>query len=114
MRARGIPYIVKGMSGLFETPEVVAAAGIFQYMSRGIEADVFLGLWRDAQLGLTEAELGRGLGMLAERREFEPNKQFSVYSLQRTYLDFLEEVGLRGRAGAEPAGRSGVLQPGKV
>ena len=38
LRSRGIPYVVSGMTGLFDTLEVQAAVGIFRFMIQEIEA----------------------------------------------------------------------------
>jgi DNA helicase-2/ATP-dependent DNA helicase PcrA len=95
LRAREIPYIVTGMTGLFDTPEVQAAVGIFQYVTREITEEDLKQLWLNAQLGLTPEQLERGVALLADRRSFDTGKRFSVYNLQRAYLDFLEAIMLR-------------------
>jgi DNA helicase-2/ATP-dependent DNA helicase PcrA len=95
LRARGIPYVVSGMTGLFDTLEVQAAVGIFRFMIQEIEATDIRQLWHQAGLGLTDENLNRGIELLTATRTFEPGKRFSVYNLQRTYLDFLETAGLR-------------------
>lgn len=95
LRTRGIPHVVTGMTGLFDTPEVQAAVGLFQFMTQEISEDSLKALWRNAALGLTDEQLDRGVALLTERRRFDPTERFSVYNLQRTYLDFLEVIGLR-------------------
>jgi len=95
LRARGIPYVVSGMTGLFDTLEVQAAVGIFRFMIQVIEPTDLRQLWHQAGLGLTDEDLNRGIELLTATRTFEPGRRFSVYNLQRTYLDFLETVGLR-------------------
>lgn len=101
LKAHGIPYVVTGMSGLFDTAEAQAAAGIFQFTSGlvdpsvGIDEDALRALWMAADVGLSNADLDRGVALLDSRRRFDPGNRFSTYNLQRTYLDFLAEVGLR-------------------
>ncbi len=94
LQKEGIPYVVTGMTGLFDTPEAQAAAGIFEYVAGEIEAGDLATRWRIANLGLRKADLTRGLQLLGEVKQFKPGKRFSAYNLQRPYLDFLERVGL--------------------
>jgi DNA helicase-2/ATP-dependent DNA helicase PcrA len=95
LRSNGIPYVVSGMTGLFDTLEVQAAVGIFRFMIQEIPPSDLLQLWRQAGLGLTDEDLNRGIALLKATRTFEPGKRFSTYNLQRTYLDFLETIGMR-------------------
>lgn len=95
LRACGIPYIIKGMSNLFDMPEVTAAASIFSFMTQELTAAQFVTFWHAADLGLTDTDLQSGLALLTERCNFQPNRAYSVYSLQRTFLDFLEAINLR-------------------
>ncbi len=95
LRSRGIPYIVGGMTGLFDTEEVQGAAGIFQFMTGEIGADELKARWRRVAPGLVEADLDHGVQVLVDRRGFDPGKRFSAYQLQRTYIDFLEAIALR-------------------
>lgn len=57
LQAAGIPYVVKGMSGLFDTPEVEAACGIFYYLNGELDQAGLVGLWMAANLGVEEAKL---------------------------------------------------------
>ena len=95
LRARNIPYIVTGMSGLFETHEANAASGIFHFMTGAIDADELSRRWQDADLGLTQGQIKAGVEMLVERSSFGSSESYSVYSLQRTFLDFLAVIDLR-------------------
>lgn len=107
LRAAGVPHIVAGMTGLFDTPEVQAAVAIFQFMTREIDEVQVKQVWQAAAVGLTDADLERGLTLLREGRTFEKGKRFSVYNLQRTFLGFLEEVRLREER--VPGGRGEVV-----
>ena len=64
LRARSIPHVVTGMTGLFDTPEVQAAAGIFGFMTREITEDELKTLWHAAALGLTDEQIERGIAVL--------------------------------------------------
>ena len=48
LRRRGIPFIVKGLNRLFDSPEIQAVVGIFRFVVREIDA------------GAAEGALGRG------------------------------------------------------
>ncbi|MEU1174247.1 ATP-dependent helicase [Streptomyces microflavus] len=54
MRARGIRYIIKGLSRLFQTPEVQAAKTCFDYIAGAVDGDAVVTAWTDARLGLRE------------------------------------------------------------
>jgi len=92
LRSRGIPYIVAGMTGLFDTSEVQAAAAIFQFMTHEIDENALKQIWRNANFGLSEEMLEQGVSVAKDRRLFKPGT--SAYKLQRSYLDFLEAIGL--------------------
>src|SRR5690606_9440713 len=48
LRARGIPYIVKGLATLFDAPEVDALVGMFRFMVEEIDADELRRLFTEA------------------------------------------------------------------
>ncbi|HEX5495986.1 MAG TPA: ATP-dependent DNA helicase [Mycobacteriales bacterium] len=95
MRSRGIPYVIKGLTRLFEAPEVLACVTCFQYvLGEAVAADV-VDAWLAADLGLSRADLDRGLKVLDEGRHWEPGGGWARHAIQRLYLGFLAEVGLR-------------------
>ena len=83
------------MTGLFDTLEAHAASGIFRRLVDEIDSEELRRLWTDAELGLTKADLDRGVELLEDRQSPDPGKRFAVYNLQRVYLDFLDAVELR-------------------
>ncbi len=95
LRDRGIPHLVTGMTGLFDTPEAQAAVAVFQYMDHEIEEADLAAAWSSADLGLTKKNLAAGVTLLSGLRSFDPGKRFSTYNLQRAYLGFLEAIELR-------------------
>jgi DNA helicase-2/ATP-dependent DNA helicase PcrA len=96
LRAANIPYIVKGMTGLFDTAEVCAAAGIFLYLVGERDRKKLVDLWTAANLGLSPEKIKSAIDKLDQRKTSWAGKwRRSVYSIQRTYLAFLEEIGLR-------------------
>lgn len=99
LRRANIPYVVKGMSGLFDTPEVQAACAMFHYLSGGVDAATLKQAWRGANLGIREANLDRGVQWLDAERADWPNRTINrTFSLQHTYLGFLEQIELREEA----------------
>lgn len=107
LRARRIPFVITGMSGLFDTPEAHAAAGLFRRLVGEIDDRELRALWVDADLGLTDAEIDRGLDLVAVREHPDDRARFALYNLQRVYLDFLEAIELR--EDKVPGGRGEVV-----
>ena len=96
LRQVGIPYVVKGMSRLFETPEVLAACAIFQYLNGETDAAGLQRRWLEAELGIVPAALESAIGWLDAEKADWPNRwRKRDYSLQHTFLGFLESIGLR-------------------
>ncbi len=91
----GIPYIITGLSDLFQSAEVQASAVLFSYIcDQASEADVRRA-WETANLGLTSEDLTRGIAILDKAKSWESGERWSSYNIQRTFLDFLEAVSLR-------------------
>ena len=122
LRRRGIPYVVKGLNRLFDSPEIQAVVGVFRYMVGEIdEAELRDSVGRRATCCRDAARLGGGDGVLDEGRDFDRGERWGVYNIQRLYLDFLEALELREdtvpgdpgtrRAGLLPARQ---VQPGDL
>ena len=61
MRRRDIPYVVKGLNRLFDSPEIQAVVGVFRYMAGLSRRSLTCAaLWDDANLAPGERRLGRG------------------------------------------------------
>ena len=95
LRRRRIPYVIKGLTRLFDVPEVQAAVTCFRYVNGEVTNDEVIAAWIAADLGLTRADLDRGLTVLNGARDWRPGERWGAYNIQRTYLDFLEQVRLR-------------------
>jgi DNA helicase-2/ATP-dependent DNA helicase PcrA len=95
LRRRSIPFVVKGLNRLFDSPEIQAVVGIFRFMAREIDATALKALWDGATLVPTGADWAKALRVLETGREFGAGKRHSVYNIQRLYLDFLEATDLR-------------------
>ena len=93
LRRRDIPFIVKGLNRLFDSPEIQAVVGIFRYMTRDRRA-ALRSYWgrRDC---FPERQLARGRGGAGRRPDFSAGERWGVYNIQRLYLEFLEALELR-------------------
>ena len=94
-KAAGIPYVIGGLSNLFDAPEVQAAAALFSYMLGGITKAGLKAAWRSANLGLTDPNLIAGVAVLDQAKSWKSGQRWGAYNIQRAYLDFLEATGLR-------------------
>ena len=95
----GIPYVVAGMNNLFGTPEAEAARQLFYFMANrpGIDAAALEGLWVGAGLGLDPAAVSQAIQKTqALRDEFNAANLRNVrYGIQRVFLNFLDNCGVR-------------------
>src|SRR5688572_8313638 len=95
LRRRGIPFVVKGLNRLFDSPEIQAVVGIFQFVVREVDAEQLKALWETAGLVTHSADWTRALTVLENGRDFGADKRQSVYNIQRLYLDFLQSLNMR-------------------
>lgn len=94
-RAAGIPYVIGGLSNLFEAPEIQAAVILFRYITGDATQSQVEDAWTSSDLGLTTTDLDRGVKRLDKARSWKKGERWGAYNIQRAYLDFLEAVGLR-------------------
>ncbi len=110
LQEAGIPFIVAGMNNLFETPEAAAARQLFRMMaSRAAPGDV-VAAWEKADTGVSRPvleEAVRGAEASRDRMLGESEERWNVYNVQRVFLAFLEDLGLREES--VPGGRGEVL-----
>jgi DNA helicase II / ATP-dependent DNA helicase PcrA len=98
--AAGIPYVVVGMTKLFDTAEALAARQLFYFMASrpGIDEAGLRQAWQNANLGLAAAKLQKAIEDTARARaslEEKDQKRWGLYSIQRLFLTFLETAGVR-------------------
>jgi DNA helicase-2/ATP-dependent DNA helicase PcrA len=93
--AAGIPYIITGLSNLFNMPEVHAAGQLFAYIVDDATAEDVRSAWLQANLGLSDADLTAGIAVLDIAKSWRQDKRWSAYNIQRVFLDFLEVIHLR-------------------
>lgn len=95
LRRRNIPFVVKGLNRLFDSPDIQAVVGIFKFMVNGIDAEQLKESWETASLIPPGADWDKALSVLESGRDFEAHKRHSVYNIQRLYLDFLDALEIR-------------------
>jgi DNA helicase II / ATP-dependent DNA helicase PcrA len=91
----GIPYVIGGLSNLFDADEVQAAVALFRYITDDLSKEEVRRTWKDADVGIADEELDRALGVLDEAKDWTSGERWGTYNIQRTYLRFLEMLGLR-------------------
>lgn len=95
LRRRNIPFVVKGLNRLFDSPEIQAVVGIFKFIVGGIEAEQLKECWEAAALIPSGADWSKALNVLESGRDFEAHERHSVYNIQRLYLVFLDALDIR-------------------
>lgn len=95
LEAAGIPAVVVGFNNLFERPEIAACVALFGYVVNEVSEEELASAWQAAEVGYTAADWDAALALIRERREWPPMSKRAVYTLQRTFLDFLERLNLR-------------------
>ena len=95
LKAEGIPYIIAGLANLFDTPEVQACVALCQYITGDVSAADVRDSWVNAELGLDDDDLNKGLAVLDRAKSWEEGERWAAYNIQRAYLDFLEAISLR-------------------
>ena len=95
LRRRSIPYVIKGLARLFDAPEVQACVACFQYVLSEVTAEHVIDAWLAADVGASRAALEAALPVLEGARNWEQGQRWGTYNIQRTYLSFLEALGIR-------------------
>lgn len=111
-RAAGVPFIVSGMNNLFGTAEAEAARQLFYFVGDRDDVDEtdVEQAWADVDLGLDAQELSDAVQnvVTAKAALTDPNqKRWGQYSIQRVFINFLEEAGIREER--VPGGRGEVI-----
>ena len=104
-----IPYVVVGMNNLFDTAEAEAARQLFYFMAGWVAASVLEDFWIGASLGIETKRLKYAIktAQKASSSFDNPTERFGFYSIQRTFLNFLDESGVREKL--VPKGRGEVI-----
>ncbi len=112
LRAAGIPFVVTGMTNLFGTSEAEAARQLFYFMGDrpGVTETAVEQAWFHAGLGLDAGALRAAVAGIAAAKAAltaEDQKRWGQYSIQRVFLTFLDEAGVREER--VPNGRGEVV-----
>lgn len=112
LEAAGIPFVVTGMTNLFGTAEAEAARQLFYFIGdhHGVDEGAVESAWNGANLGLDPAALQSAIqGAAAAKSALtDPDqKRWGQYSIQRVFLKFLKEAGVREER--VPGGRGEVV-----
>jgi DNA helicase-2/ATP-dependent DNA helicase PcrA len=95
LRAAGIPYVITGMTNLFDSEEVNASVISFLYLVGASTEDNVRDAWHAANLGLSNDNISNGVRVLNAARDWNASERWSSYNIQRTFLDLLEAMGVR-------------------
>lgn len=112
LQAAGIPFVVVGMTNLFGAAEAEAARQLFYFMAgrTGVDEATVARAWQRAFVGVDPADLDRAIAKAADARRSlteTDQKRWGFYSIQRTFLNFLEAAGVREER--VPDGRGEVV-----
>jgi DNA helicase-2/ATP-dependent DNA helicase PcrA len=106
----GVPYVITGMDDLFQTKEAEAARQLFYFLADEIDEATLRAAWESADLGIAPDALDHAVAAAAHARQEMKDAsvgQFKVYNLQRQFMAFLENAGLREET--VPGGRGEVV-----
>jgi DNA helicase-2/ATP-dependent DNA helicase PcrA len=100
LQTAGIPFVVTGMTNLFATAEAEAARQLFYFIGDrfGVDEAAVEGAWNAAHLGLDPDALRTAVkGAAAAKAALtDPDqKRWGQYSIQRVFLNFLDQAGVR-------------------
>ena len=100
LKAAEIPAIIVGMNRLFDTPEAQASRLLFYFLvdQEGTDEKALRKAWRDANVGAKPRALNAAIEQLRgvkEQLNDSDQQRWGLYSLQRSFLQFLEVLELR-------------------
>ncbi|MBI4454928.1 MAG: ATP-dependent helicase [Acidobacteria bacterium] len=112
LEAAGIPFVVVGMTNLFSAAEAEATRQLFYFMANraGVDASIVERFWLEADLGLDQKDLQAAIKSAEKAKTSlneEDQKRWGLYSIQRLFLTFLDEAGVREER--VPAGLGEVI-----
>lgn len=92
-----VPYVVVGMNNLFGTAEAEAARQLFYFMAGRTDGAALETFWTNAGLGVLTADIQKAIAAAQTSRDSfgNPTERFGFYSIQRSFLNFLDQAGVR-------------------
>ena len=115
LKAAKIPFVVSGLTNLFETDEACAARELFYFIAdeTADERKVYQ-LWKDAGLGITKRKLTGALRYAKEVHDkLHPDNGDNPPSIQAVFLKFLELAELREEKVPDDRGQLVLFNLGK-
>lgn len=88
-----IPFIIEGVNELFNTPECVAARGIYEYINGDIDMTTLFKLWKSIDYKLDEKEIADAIGMLSQIN-MKDKIFYGDFCLQQVYHGFLRKISI--------------------
>ena len=99
LEAAEIPYVIEGMNNLFRTAEAEASRQLFYFMDARIEGPELIQFWSNPRFNFTAAAVRLAVKNATKARkslQSESNEdRWSLYNLQRQFLSFLEDLGVK-------------------
>ena len=95
LKAAAIPAVVVGFNNLFERAEIQACVALFGYVVKETAETELTAAWLAAGLGFDADDWKAAVALVRQRREWPTTTRRAVYTLQRTFLDFLEKLNMR-------------------
>lgn len=92
---RGIPYVVKGLTRLFDSPLIKAVEALFRYVVGDVGRAEVCQLWENSGAFTTRLDLDPLFRVLDAGADFERGDRWGTYNIQRLYLDALESLQIR-------------------
>ena len=113
-RQANIPFVVKGMKGLFDTDEIKACVATFAYLADMLPRADAEAAWHKANLGVMNAQIVSAFNWLdQEKADWQNRWKKTDYSLQKTYMGLLEQLNVResriAPGGAGHVGRAEIV-----
>ncbi len=118
LKGAGIPHLLGGLNNLFEAPEITATATLFEYVAGAAASTDVVDAWLTADLGVPKPVLDNAIKVLDDARDFSKGERWGSYSIQRTFLSFLEAIDFReetvpATSAGEPRGEVALYNLGK-
>ncbi|MCL2483046.1 MAG: ATP-dependent helicase, partial [Propionibacteriaceae bacterium] len=92
---RGIPYVVKGLTRLFDSTTIQAVVAMFAFTAGQLDRDGLEAMIGDARLVDDGTSLDPLVAVLERVNHPTPRNRHTIYNFQRLYLDALAALGVR-------------------
>ena len=98
LKAAEIPYVVTGMTNLFDTPEAEASRQLFYFLASRIDESDLKAAWQRTKIQFDHSSLRHAINSASKTRAIliDPNQMGKKqYSIQRVFMEFLNDAGIR-------------------